>query len=538
MRGTKQSLGSMRKSLKFPSRERADCFPSVAMTKCQIPNPKPPPSIGGLYLQHIMKNVAQLTAILKKKNIVGNAEMTVSEIIIDSRKVSVGSMFVALKGTQVDGHTFIQKAIEMGAKSILCEDLPENLSENIAYIQVPDAAEALGFMASEFYDNPSKKLKLVGITGTNGKTTTVMLLFRLFRNLGYRCGLISTVQNQIDEEIIPSTHTTPDAVSLNQLLAKMAQEGCTHAFMEVSSHAVVQHRITGVSFTGAIFSNITHDHLDFHGTFDNYIKAKKGFFDALPKTAFALINIDDRRGGVMVQNTKANINTYSLETLATVKGRIVSDTIYGLQMEVDNQEIHFQLIGTFNAYNLLAIYGAAVLLGEDKNEVLVEMSALKTAPGRFEQVVSLKNQKVGIVDYAHTPDALQYVLKTINQIKGGNQRVITVVGCGGNRDATKRPIMAKIACELSNNVILTSDNPRNEDPAEILEQMRKGIPPIDFKKTKIIEDRKEAILLAVNEIAKDGDIILVAGKGHETYQDIKGVKHHFDDKEILIEALL
>jgi UDP-N-acetylmuramoyl-L-alanyl-D-glutamate--2,6-diaminopimelate ligase len=363
-----------------------------------------------------------------------------------------------------------------------------------------------------------------------------MLLFRLFRNLGYRCGLISTVQNQIDETIIPSTHTTPDAVSLNQLLAKMVQEGCTHAFMEVSSHAVVQHRITGVSFTGAIFSNITHDHLDFHGTFDNYIKAKKGFFDALPKTAFALINIDDRRGAVMVQNTKASINTYSLETLATVKGRIVSDSIYGLQMEIDNQEIHFQLIGTFNAYNLMAIYGAAVLLGEDKNEVLMQMSALKTAPGRFEQVVSLETQKVGIVDYAHTPDALENVLKTIKQIKEGNQRVITVVGCGGNRDATKRPIMAKIACELSDIVILTSDNPRHEDPAEILEQMRKGIPPIDFKKTKIIEDRKEAILLAVNDLSQDGDIILVAGKGHENYQDIKGVKHHFDDKEILIDA--
>ena len=483
-----------------------------------------------------MKTLSQLTSSLKKKNIIGNADTTISEIIIDSRKVSEGSMFVALKGTQVDGHTFIAKAIEMGAKSILCEDLPENKADNVAYIQVPDAAEALGYLASEFYDNPSKKLKLVGITGTNGKTTTVTLLFRLFRALGYRCGLISTVQNQIDDDVIPSTHTTPDAVNLNKLLAEMAQTGCTHAFMEVSSHAVVQHRITGVTFAGGIFSNITHDHLDFHGTFDNYIKAKKGFFDALPKTAFALTNIDDRRGGVMLQNTKASINTYSLETLATVKGRIISDSIYGLQMEIDNQEIHFQLIGTFNAYNLMAIYGAAVLLGEDKNEVLVQMSALQTAPGRFEQIVSVKDQKVGIVDYAHTPDALENVLKTINQIKDGNQQIITVVGCGGNRDATKRPIMAKIACELSNKVILTSDNPRNEDPAEILEQMRKGIPPIDFKKTKIIEDRKEAILLAVRELADAGDIILVAGKGHENYQEIKGVKYHFDDKEILAEA--
>ena len=483
-----------------------------------------------------MKTISQLTASIKKKIIIGNPEIMVSEIVIDSRKVTTGSMFVALKGTQIDGHTFIQKAIDMGATSILCEDLPENRTDNITFLQVLNASEALGYVASEFYDNSSKKLKLVGITGTNGKTTTVMLLFHLFRNLGYRCGLISTVQNQIDEQVIPSTHTTPDAVSLNLLLSKMLHAGCTHAFMEVSSHAVVQHRITGVTFTGAIFSNITHDHLDFHGTFDNYIKAKKGFFDALPKTAFALINIDDRRGGVMVQNTKASINTYSLETLATVKGRIVSDSIYGLQMEINNHDIHFQLIGTFNAYNLMAIYGAAILLGEDSNEVLVEMSSLKTAPGRFEQIVSMKDQKVGIVDYAHTPDALENVLKTINQIKDGNQQVITVVGCGGNRDATKRPIMAKIACELSNKVILTSDNPRNENPAEILEQMRKGIPPIDFKKTIIVEDRKEAIFLAVRKLAQEGDIILVAGKGHENYQEIKGVKHHFDDKEALAEA--
>lgn len=483
-----------------------------------------------------MKTISQLTASINKKTIIGNPEIMVSEIIIDSRKVTTDSMFVALKGTQIDGHIFIQKAIDLGARSILCEDLPENRPDNITFVQVLNASEALGYLASEFYDNPSKKLKLVGITGTNGKTTTVMLLFRLFRNLGYRCGLISTVQNQIDENIIPSTHTTPDAVSLNQLLAKMVRAGCTHAFMEVSSHAVVQHRITGVIFTGAIFSNISHDHLDFHGTFDNYIKAKKGFFDALPRAAFALINIDDRRGGVMVQNTKASINTYSLETLATVKGRIISDSIYGLQMEINNQDIHFQLIGTFNAYNLMAIYGAAILLGEDSNEVLVEMSSLKTAPGRFEQIVSMKDQKVGIVDYAHTPDALQNVLKTINQIKEGNQQIITVVGCGGNRDATKRPIMAKIACELSNKVILTSDNPRNEDPAEILEQMRKGIPPIDFKKTTIIVDRKEAIFLAVRELAREGDIILVAGKGHENYQEIKGIKNHFDDKEALAEA--
>jgi UDP-N-acetylmuramoyl-L-alanyl-D-glutamate--2,6-diaminopimelate ligase len=483
-----------------------------------------------------MKKISEILPKVKTISVIGSTETLVENIEIDSRKVVQGSMFVALRGTQVDGHDFIQQVIEKGATSILCETLPETIAENITYIQVKDSAETLGYFASNFYENPSSKIKLVGITGTNGKTTTVTLLFRLFRQLGYRCGLISTVQNQIDEEVIPSTHTTPDAVNLNKLLAKMASAGCSHVFMEVSSHAVVQHRITGLSFSGGIFSNITHDHLDFHKTFENYIKAKKGFFDMLPKTAFALVNVDDRRGAVMVQNTKASIHTYSLETLASFKGKIISDSIYGLEMEVDNREIHFQLIGTFNAYNLLAIYGAAVLLEEDPEEILVQMSGLLTAPGRFEQIVSLKDLKVGIVDYAHTPDALKNVLQTINKIKEGNQNVITVVGCGGNRDATKRPIMAEIACELSNKVILTSDNPRNEDPAEILEQMRKGIPPIDFKKTKIIEDRKEAIFLAVRELANAGDIILVAGKGHENYQEIKGIKHHFDDKEVIKEA--
>jgi UDP-N-acetylmuramoyl-L-alanyl-D-glutamate--2,6-diaminopimelate ligase len=483
-----------------------------------------------------MKRISEILPKVKTISVIGSTETLVENIEIDSRRVVAGSMFVALRGTQVDGHDFIQQVIEKGATSILCETLPEIITENITYIQVKDSAETLGYFASNFYENPSSKIKLVGITGTNGKTTTVTLLFRLFRQLGYRCGLISTVQNQIDEEVIPSTHTTPDAVNLNKLLAKMASAGCSHVFMEVSSHAVVQHRITGLSFSGGIFSNITHDHLDFHKTFENYIKAKKGFFDMLPKTAFALVNVDDRRGAVMVQNTKASIHTYSLETLASFKGKIISDSIYGLEMEVDNREIHFQLIGTFNAYNLLAIYGAAVLLEEDPEEILVQMSGLLTAPGRFEQIVSLKDLKVGIVDYAHTPDALKNVLQTINKIKEGNQNVITVVGCGGNRDATKRPIMAEIACELSNKVILTSDNPRNEDPAEILEQMRKGIPPIDFKKTKIIEDRKEAIFLAVRELANAGDIILVAGKGHENYQEIKGIKHHFDDKEVIREA--
>lgn len=483
-----------------------------------------------------MKTVTQILQQVKTISVLGNPEVEISQLTIDSRQVGPQTLFAALKGTQTDGHSYIEKAIELGASAILCEDLPEVIHSTVTYIQVNDSAESLGYASSNFYDNPSSKLKLVGITGTNGKTTTVTLLFRLFRKLGYRCGLISTVQNQIDDTVIPSTHTTPDSINLNKLLAEMVEAGCTYAFMEVSSHSVVQHRITGLSFTGAIFSNITHDHLDFHKTFDNYIKAKKGFFDMLPKTAFALVNIDDRRGSVMVQNTKASINTYSLETLATVKGRIVSDSIYGLEMEIDNKEVHFQLIGTFNAYNLMAIYGAAILLGEDKDEVLINMSSLQTAPGRFEQIVSPDTRKVGIVDYAHTPDALENVLKTIKQIKDGNQQVITIVGCGGNRDATKRPIMAKIACELSDKVILTSDNPRFEDPEEILAQMQKGVPPIDFKKTKTIIDRKEAIHFAINELSENGDIILVAGKGHETYQDIQGVKHDFDDRVIIREA--
>ena len=391
-------------------------------------------------------------------------------------------------------------------------------------------------MASNFYDNPSSKLKLVGVTGTNGKTSSVTLLFKLFRQLGHRVGLLSTVQNQIDDDIIPSTHTTPDSVKINELLAEMVRRGCSYCFMEVSSHSVVQERIAGLTFAGGIFTNITHDHLDFHKTFDNYIKAKKGFFDQLPKTAFALVNIDDRRGGIMVQNTAARKETYSLQTVATFKGKLMSDSLFGLQMEVDGQEVWFKLIGKFNAYNLLGVYGAAILLGEDTEEVLTALSAVTPPPGRFEQVVS-PNEVVGIVDYAHTPDALQNVLETINELREGNQQVITVVGCGGNRDATKRPEMARIACELSNKVILTSDNPRNEDPFAILEQMQAGVSPVDFKKPQTIEDRREAIRYAVS-VAQPHDIILVAGKGHETYQEIKGVKHHFDDREELRAAFV
>ena len=445
-------------------------------------------------------------------------------------------MFFAIKGTQVDGHQYIQQVIEKGATAIICEQLPEVLAEKVTYVGVKDSSLALGFAAANFYGNPSQKLQLVGITGTNGKTSNVTLLFNLFRKLGYATGLLSTVQNQINEKVIHATHTTPDPVSLNELLAEMIKAGCSHCFMEVSSHAVVQHRIAGLVFAGGVFTNITHDHLDFHGTFDNYIKAKKGFFDALPASAFALVNIDDKRGMVMVQNTKAKVKTFSLNTMANFKGKILSDSMYGLQMLVDGKEVHFKLIGTFNAYNLLGVYGTAVLLEEDPEEILTQLSGLNTASGRFQQIIG-PDEIVGIIDYAHTPDALQNVLQTIKNLRQGNEQVITVVGCGGNRDAAKRPIMAEIACRFSNKVIFTNDNPRFEDPAEILEQMRKGVPPIDFKKTKILQDRREAILHAV-QIANPTDIILIAGKGHENYQEIEGVKYHFDDTEELVAAFI
>jgi UDP-N-acetylmuramoyl-L-alanyl-D-glutamate--2,6-diaminopimelate ligase len=466
--------------------------------------------------------------------VAGKTDIKITTIVFDSRKIQKGSLFVAIGGTQVDGHTFISKAIELGASAILCEVLPESLNEEITYLKVENSAKAMGFAAANFYKHPSKKLKLIGVTGTNGKTSIATLLFRLFRRLGYRCGLLSTVQNQIDDDIIPSTHTTPDSVKVNELLADMVQKGVSYCFMEVSSHAVVQERITGLAFVGGIFTNLTHDHLDFHGTVDNYIKAKKGFFDQLPATAFALVNTDDKVGKVMLQNTAARKETYSLKNIGTFKGKVLACGLLGLQMEIDNKEVWFKLIGSFNAYNLLGVYGAAILLGEESDEVLMQLSDIQPPAGRFEQVVSKKNI-VGIVDYAHTPDALKNVLETIVDLREGNQQIITVVGCGGNRDVTKRPIMAEIACKMSDKVILTSDNPRNEDPMDILEQMQKGVSSIYFKKTQTIEDRHEAILAAV-KMAKPEDIILVAGKGHETYQEIKGVKHHFDDKEVLKEA--
>ncbi|WP_077922527.1 UDP-N-acetylmuramoyl-L-alanyl-D-glutamate--2,6-diaminopimelate ligase [Spirosoma sp. 209] len=484
----------------------------------------------------------QLTDLLYKIPLLatsGSMNTDITSLTMDSRRVGPGSLFVAVRGTLTDGHAFIETAVRQGAAAILCEDLPDNTADGVAYVRVQNTPHTLGLIAAAFYDRPSQKLRLVGVTGTNGKTSVATLLFRLFRALGYRCGLLSTVQNQIDDQVIPATHTTPDVITTNQLLTQMLANGCQYVFMEVSSHAVVQERIAGLQFAGGIFTNITHDHLDFHGTFDNYIRAKKGFFDQLPASAFALTNVDDKRGLVMLQNTAARRETYSLQTLATFKGKLLADTLFGLNMLVDDREVWFKLIGKFNAYNLLSVYGAAVLLGEDPTEVLTQLSALMPPPGRFEQVVS-DDKIVGIVDYAHTPDALQNVLETIVGLRHTDEQdylpqIITVVGCGGNRDAAKRPIMADIACRFSNRVILTSDNPRNEDPMAILEQMQAGVSPVDFKKTNTIEDRREAIKRAV-ALARPHDIILVAGKGHETYQEISGIKYDFDDRAVLRDA--
>lgn len=464
----------------------------------------------------------------------GRTDLEISKIEFDSRKIEPGTLFVAIKGTQVDGHDFIEKAIEAGASAVLCEKIPEQINTDVSYIQVPNAARAMGFAAANFYGNPSKKLSLVGVTGTNGKTSIATLLFNLYRKLGYKCGLLSTVQNQIEDRIIPSTHTTPDSVKINELLAQMQAEGCVYVFMEVSSHAVELHRVSGLVFTGGIFTNITQDHLDFHLTFDNYIKAKKGFFDMLPKTAFALTNADDKNGKVMLQNTAATKSSYSLKNIGNFKGKVLDCGLFGLQMDINGQEVWFKLIGKFNAYNLLAVYGTAMLLGENSDNVLTILSELTPPPGRFEQVVA-PDQTVGIVDYAHTPDALENVLETINDLRDDNQQVITVVGCGGNRDKGKRPLMAKIAAELSSKVILTSDNPRNEKPEDILADMQAGVTITQRRKVEQINDRREAIKKAV-AMAGPNDIILVAGKGHETYQDIAGVKHHFDDREELRNA--
>jgi UDP-N-acetylmuramoyl-L-alanyl-D-glutamate--2,6-diaminopimelate ligase len=467
----------------------------------------------------------------------GNPDVPISGLTLDSRQAGPGLLFCALRGTATDGHQFIGKAVSQGVAVVVCEELPAELSPDVSYVQVADSAAALGPIASAFYGHPSRQLQLVGVTGTNGKTTCATLLHKLLRELGYHCGLLSTVQNQIDETVVPSTHTTPDAIRLNELLARMVAAGCTHACMEVSSHAVAQHRIGGLRFVGGVFTNLTHDHLDYHGTFDNYLKAKKGFFDALPKTAFALTNADDKRGPVMLQNTAAHRATYSLRTAATFRARLVDNELHGLHLEVDGREVQFRLIGIFNAYNLLAVYGAAVLLGEDPTEALTILSGLTTAPGRFEPVTVPGQGIIGLVDYAHTPDALENVLQTLHQTRRPEQRIITVVGCGGNRDAAKRPIMARLAAQLSDYAILTADNPRDEDPLEILRQMQAGLTPPTDAHVQLLPDRRAAIRAAV-ALARPGDLVLVAGKGHETYQEIKGVKMPFDDREELRAALL
>jgi UDP-N-acetylmuramoyl-L-alanyl-D-glutamate--2,6-diaminopimelate ligase len=467
------------------------------------------------------------------KQVHGSTDITVTGIQIDSRKLEAGNVFVAIKGALSDGHVFIDKAIASGAIAIVCETIPQSIQDGITYLEVADSQEAVAYMAHQFYDEPSTKIKLVGVTGTNGKTTIATVLFKLFTKLGYKCGLISTVQNQIGDEIIPSTHTTPDAVSLNALLKLMADAGCSHVFMECSSHAIHQHRITGLQFAGALFSNITHDHLDYHKTFDEYIRVKKSFFDHLPASAFAISNADDKRGEVMLQNTQASKYMYSLKTMAAFKGKILENALTGLIMTVNDKEVHFRLIGEFNAYNLLAVYGAAVCLGEDSEEALTALSMLSGAEGRFDYVIS-SGLIIGIVDYAHTPDALENVLMTIKKLRKGHEQVITVVGCGGDRDKTKRPVMAQTACDLSDRVILTSDNPRTEEPEAILKDMETGLSSSARRKYISITDRKEAIRTAVSYAGPE-DIILVAGKGHEKYQDIKGVKYPFDDKQILLE---
>ena len=480
----------------------------------------------------------KLSALLsscKILELVGNTEQDITGICFDSRKVSASSMFIATVGTVADGHQFIASAIEKGASVIVCEKLPEQLDATITYVVVENSSRAMGLIAAAYYQHPSKKLKLVGVTGTNGKTTVATLLSNLFQALGYKVGLLSTVENKINNTVIPSSHTTPDSITINELLLAMIEANCDYCFMEVSSHATVQERIAGLSFTGAVFTNISHDHLDFHHTFDEYIKAKKYFFDQLPASAFALTNSDDKRGAVMLQNTKAHVKTYALQSMATFKAKIIENQFSGLFLNIDEEEVWFKMVGSFNAYNLLAVYATAMLLDQDKTRVLTILSTLSGAEGRFDYTIAA-NGVIGIVDYAHTPDAIKNVLQTIANIRKGNETVIAIVGCGGDRDKTKRPIMAEVACKLSDKVILTSDNPRTEDPATILKEMEAGVPISLKKKTITIQDRKEAIRTACH-LAKSGDIILLAGKGHEKYQEINGVKFPFDDKQIFSEIM-
>ena len=483
-----------------------------------------------------MKALGELLRNVNAKHIKGATDIRISSITYDSREVKSGSLFFAVKGTRVDGHSFIDQVIEKGAIAIVCENLPDILIDSVTYIQVPDSSYSSGVIAANWFGNPSGKLQLVGITGTNGKTTTVTLLFNLFRKLGYHTGLLSTILNQVDDEIIPSTHTTPDAIQLNFLLNHMVEKGCSYCFMEVSSHAIVQNRVAGLSFAGGIFSNITHDHLDFHNTFDEYLKAKKSFFDSLPSSAFALTNADDRNGLVMTQNTKASRFTYSLQKMADFKCRIIEAPLDGLHLELDSNEIWCRLVGRFNAYNLTAVYATSVLLKQDRLEVLTILSDLGSVEGRFDYIKSPQGI-IGIVDYAHTPDALQNVLETINQLRTGNEMLITVVGCGGDRDKTKRPLMARIASRLSDRVILTSDNPRSEIPEQIITEMLAGVEKEFARNVQNITDRHDAIRIAC-AMCRDNDVILIAGKGHEKYQEIQGIKHPFDDKEILKKYLL
>jgi UDP-N-acetylmuramoyl-L-alanyl-D-glutamate--2,6-diaminopimelate ligase len=480
-------------------------------------------------LNSILENIPHI-------GIPGSTEPLITTLTLDSRKAAPGALFAALRGTATDGHAYIAKAIENGAAAILCEELPGELKDGVTYIQVADSAEAFGQMASNFYDRPSEKLKLVGVTGTNGKTTTATLLYELFLALGYKVGLISTIENKVNKRSEPSTHTTPDAESINLLIKQMVEAGCDFAFMEVSSHAVVQRRIAGLFFAGGMFTNITHEHLDYHKTFKAYIEAKKMFFDNLPKTAFALVNADDKRGEVMLQNTRASRHTFALRKAADFKAKILENSLSGLHLDLDGEDFHARLIGEFNAYNLLGVYAAALLLGQKKEEVLPILSNLRAAEGRFDQVVNRERHVIGIVDYAHTPDALEKVLSTIHQLRKGGGRILTVVGCGGDRDRTKRPLMAKVACDYSDQVLLTSDNPRSEEPEAIIAEMETGVPADAKRKVLSITDRRQAIKTACT-LAQKGDVILVAGKGHEKYQEIKGVKYPFDDKQVLTEHL-
>src|SRR3984957_10068013 len=481
--------------------------------------------------------MAPLQDILYKvsiRSVHGDLDRDVDNVQTDSRLAGPGTLFIAMKGTHIDGHSFIPQVTAAGTTLIVCEDLPATLQSNVTYIQAENTAAAAGIIAHNFYGQPSEKLKLVGITGTNGKTTIATLLYKLFTALGYKCGLLSTVQNHVADRILPATHTTPDPLHLNALLKEMVDAGCTHAFMETSSHAIHQHRIEGLHYSGGIFSNITHDHLDYHKTFDEYIRVKKLFFDNLPSAAFALTNADDKRGEVIVQNTVAAKYTYSLKTAADFKGKILENNLTGLVMLVNDQEVHFRLIGEFNAYNLLAVFGAAICLGEEKAEILRNLSVLSGAEGRFDYMISPKEKIIGIVDYAHTPDALENVLSTILKLRKNDERIITVVGCGGDRDKKKRPVMGEVACQLSDRVVFTSDNPRSEEPEAILQDMEVGLNTAARKKLISVTDRREAIKTAVN-LSPPSGIVLVAGKGHEKYQEIKGVKYPFDDKVVLRE---